>query len=208
MWRSVALVAVWALLLQACLAGPVAFGSTNVGDDRVRNTIRLALVCYGLAAAGLLIASPGDWRSFRPWLRQVRWLWSLCVMTYILHGALAFHYYHPRSHAEAYERTELISGFGPGIYLSYLFSLVWTADAVFWWIAPERYARRSPLLTGLLHSFLAFIVYNGAVIFAHGLTCWIAQAGFCVLGALLLRRIMLAGKYPMTNDRRKTPNDQ
>jgi hypothetical protein len=202
MWRWAGLLVLWCLLLLAGLAGPVLFSTTTIGDDRIRFTIHLALVCYGLAIAILLtVPATENGRSHTPRMQLARWLWSLAVITYLIHVALAFHYYHHWSHTDAFERTDRLTGFGPGIYISYLFTVVWTFDALFWWVAPVRYARRSPWIGGILHAFLAFIIFNGAVTFAHGMMRWSALAGFGVLGLLALQRFLQGRAFPLYHDR-------
>jgi len=199
--RFAGLIALWCVLLLAGLAGPTLLRSGDGGDDRIRFTIRLALMGYALAVAAMLTSSLNDWRCMTTRLMAARWLWSLAVFTYLVHVATAFHYRHHWSHADAFERTEQLTGFGPGIYISYLFSIVWTLDALFWWLAPDRYDRRSPWIGGLLHSFLAFILFNGAVVFAEGPMRWLALAGFGGLGVLLLRRFLQAPAFPLYHDK-------
>ena len=64
---------------------------------------------------------------------------------------MAFHAHHDWSHAEAHahveRRTAQLTGVasGVGLWLNYLFGLVWLGDAMFWWIAGDaRYRRRPP----------------------------------------------------------------
>ena len=103
MLRSACLIALWCGLMLAGIAGPALLASPSVGDDRIRFTIRLALVCYALAIA-ILLTEDGSWPTTRLFL--ARWMWSLAVIAYLVHVGLAFHYYHHWSHADAYQRTE------------------------------------------------------------------------------------------------------
>jgi hypothetical protein len=199
--RFAGLIALWCVLLLAGLAGPMLLHSTDVGDNRIRFTIRLALIGYALAVAAMLTSSPNDYCSMTSRLVAARWFWTLAVFTYLIHVATAFHYRHHWSHSDAFERTEQMTGFGPGIYISYLFSIVWMLDALYWWLAPKRYARRSPWTGCVLHSFLAFILFNGAVVFAEGPMRWLALTGFAVLGVLLLRRFLQAQAFPLYHDK-------
>jgi hypothetical protein len=201
MVRWAGLIVVWGLLLLACLAGPALVSSSSIGDDRIRYTIRLALIGYGLTIAILLTTPSREFaNALTRRLQLARWLWSLTVITYIIHVGLAFHYYHHWSHADAYKRTEDMSGFGPGIYISYFFTVVWAADALYWWLAPVQYARRSPWWGASLHVFLAFIIFSGAVTFAQGITRWSALAGFVVLGVLAARRFLQRWPFPLYHD--------
>lgn len=174
-------------------AASALLASGEPGEESIRWTIRVALVFYGLAM--ILILSPD--RS----ARLARWFWSLALGVYLVHVLLAFHYYHHWSHADAFARTERVAGFGPGIYISHLFSLLWTLDVVWWWLAPQSHDRRGPWLTGLLHGFLAFIIFNGAVVFAAGPVRWSSLALFLLLAGLLLDRLLrqrekTLGPYP------------
>ena len=55
-----------------------------------------------------------------------------------MHVAAAFHYYYEWSHAvglaETARQTEELTGMasGSGLYLNYLFTLVWLADGIYW----------------------------------------------------------------------------
>ncbi len=186
---TVSLVVVWLLLLLLAVASPVLLASPTLGDDRVRCTIRLALLYYGLAAALMLALDSSAWQAASA-IRLSRWLWSLALVAYLVHVGLAFHYYHHWSHADAYARTDRITNFGPGIYVSYLFTLLWTLDVAWWWLAPVRYTQRRPWLGWLLHSFLAFVIFNGSVTFAAGAVSWVSLGMFLVLAGLLLRRLL------------------
>ena len=183
---TAALLILWALLLLLSLAAADQVASAVPGDAQVRSTIRVALVFYGLAAALLLCLDRSDWEQSTAPVRLARWLWFLALAAYLVHAALAFHYYHRWSNADAFERTERITGFGPGIYISHLFGLLWALDVAWWWLAPLRYARRWPWVGWLLHGFLAFIIFNGAVVFAEGVVRWGALAMFLVLAGLFL----------------------
>jgi hypothetical protein len=161
--------AAWAVLLGAILAGT---------RDPTRHTIGLALLCYALAAALLLRAEE----------RLARWCWTLGWAAYLVHVGLAFHHYHGWSHAEAMAHVERRSGFGPGIFFSYLFTLLWTADVAWWWLWPEGHARRPGWVGGVLHGYLGFIIFNATVVYEQGLVRWAGVVMFAVLGALLALR--------------------
>jgi hypothetical protein len=96
---------------------------------------------------------------------------------------MAFHYYHDWSHARAFEATREQSGWGEGIYANYAFTLLWLADAAWWWLGPKKYAARSRVLNLELHAFMLFIAFNATVVFAAGPIRW---AGAIATAALLL----------------------
>jgi hypothetical protein len=201
------LVGLWAGLLLAALIVPVLAHPADLGEGQTRYTVRLTLLYYGLAAGLLLTLSAADWERFSAPVRLARWCWTLSWAAYVLHVGLAFHHYHHWSHADAFDRTERLTRFGPGIYISYLFTLLWTADVAWWWLSPRRYAARPGWLGVVLHAFLAFIVFNGAVVFAAGLVRWASAALFGLLGLLLLRRLvrpagsLQRGAIPLYHDR-------
>ncbi len=176
------------------------------GDLATRYTVRLALFWYAAAYVALLARSDGRSHrgrreatacdscdltktSFRAillsfaiefrTLRMIRWYWTLGLICYLVHVAVAFHYFHQWSHGVAVEYTQRTSGFGSGIYASYLFSLVWLADVLTAWMSQQKYANRNRFQTYTIHLFLLFMVFNGAIVFASGPTRWISLAVFC-----------------------------
>jgi hypothetical protein len=182
------LVGLWLALLGAVLAAPLWLHATNPGDDLTRQTVRLALAFYGVAAGWMTRLGYADWRAASVRGQLARLCWSLGWVTYLVHVGMAFHYYHEWSHAQAIEHTEQVSGFGPGIYASHGFTLVWTLDVVFWWLWPERYAARPGWIDALLHGFMVFIVFNATVVYGSGFIRWVGAALVGALGVLFLTR--------------------
>jgi hypothetical protein len=183
------LAATWPLALFAFLAAPVWLGSLDVGDDRTRLTVRLALLYYALALALMLFLRRDDWEARTPRGRLTRCAWTLAWLTYLLHLAAAFHYYHHWSHTDAMERTGRISGFDGGIFVSHLFTLLWTADVAWWWLRPLSYASRPLAIGVVLHSFMLFIVFNATVVYETGFIRWAGATGIAVLGGMGLMRL-------------------
>jgi hypothetical protein len=174
----------WAFLLSLVFAVPYALDRPSLGDDLTRNTARLALVYYVLAVNLFLRMGQEDWASAGRRVIWARWCWTLAWITYVIHVAVAFHYYHHWSHADAVRHTEEVSGFGPGIYLSHFFTLLWTADVAFWWKQPALYAGRSRWIDLALHAFMFFIIFNGTVVYEDGPIRWagaLVTAEFAVL---------------------------
>ena len=115
--------------------------ATDMGEMLTRNAVRLSLSWYALTL-GLMMglgaeigtqvhlpdASPataGLWRCCAFWFT---WRWpSTTTMT---------------GHTRTPWRTRQISGIGEGIYVSYLFTILWALDVLCWWLRPAQYAAR------------------------------------------------------------------
>lgn len=92
-------------------------------------------------------------------------IWTLgCVLAWV-HIAVAFHLGHGWSHEAAWEHTRKVGGYGDGIFVNYAFALVWLVDVLWAWAAVAPYGRRPRWLNWTIHGFLAFVVFNAAVVF-------------------------------------------
>jgi hypothetical protein len=160
----------------------LALDATDRGDFFTRHTARVAVVFWGLSTATRLLAI-GRF--------DARWLWTLACGAYLIHVAAAFEHIHDWSHSAAFDHVEQVSGFGPGIFVSYLFSLIWLEDVLWWWIGPNSYESRSKWLNLALHGFMAFIVFNGTVVYETGFIRWASIVMFFALGLLAARRFWL-----------------
>jgi hypothetical protein len=133
--------------------------------DPTRASARLAVLAYGVAVLFQLtqqaFSSPRD-------SILARWLWLAACLLYLLHVLAAFHYFHHWSHQAAVAHVEQQSGFGPGIYFSHAFGLVWLVDALWWCGHPNGHARRPAWIGWSVHGFLAFLTFNAAVVYATG----------------------------------------
>jgi hypothetical protein len=174
----------WLLLLAGMFVAP---GLTD-GEELTRNTVRLALLYYAAALTVLLSLTPADWASSSPRVRLARCCWTLAWAAFVLHVAMALHHFDHWSHAAAVERTRRRTGFGEGVYVSHLFTLLWTADVAYWWLRPTAYAARRPALDRALHGFMLFMVFNGTVVFEQGPIRWAGVALCLYLAALWLWR--------------------
>lgn len=148
----------------------------NLGDALTRNTVRLAIAWYAVALSLMMRRSPGEWDGSSIQGRLARWCWTWGWVTFLVHVAMAFHYFHQWSHQEAFERTRAISGVGEGLYVSYLFTLLWAVDVFAWWIGPVRYSTRSPWIDRALHGFMLFVVFNAMVVYESGSIRWVGLA--------------------------------
>lgn len=182
------LVLLWIVLLAAILAVPHLYPSPTYGDDLIRNTIRLALLYYAIAASLMLVLRREEWTAAAGRSGLARSCWTLSWAAYLVHLGMAFHYAHHWSHTEAMAHTRAVSGVGEGVYVSYLFTWVWTADVAWWWLRPARYAARSRRVDGLLHGFMAFVIFNATVVYETGPIRWAGCALFAELAVLLAWR--------------------
>jgi hypothetical protein len=160
----------------------------STGELLTRWTVRLALALYA-ATVALRLASPAH-------PRLARGLWTAGCLLFLAHVAAAFTFFHGWSHAHAYGATarqtfELFGiDWGGGLYFNYLFTAAWIADVAYWWAAGlDAYERRSPAVGLALHSFFAFMAFNGAVVFAKRPTRWVALAVTVLLGLFALHRL-------------------
>jgi len=163
----------------------------DAGEVATRWSVRVAVALYALAVAGMLLGERRRW-----WRTAARWAWTLACAAYLAHVGCAFQFFHGWSHAAAYaetaRRTEEMFGlaWGGGLYLNYLFTAVWVGDVLWWWAAPAAYQVRPRWLGWAVHGFLAFMIFNGAVVFATGLVRWVALAVCLGLGSLWLSQII------------------
>jgi hypothetical protein len=188
---------VWLVLLAAVLSWPSLTQSPTLGEDLTRNTVRLCLLFYAAAVVLLLRLQPADWDVSTRRGRLARWLWTLSWLAYFIHLGMAFHHYHGWSHAAAVEHVRKRSNFGEGIYVSHLFTLLWSADVVWWWLWPRGHAGRSPWLGGVLHGFMLFVIFNGTVVYEDGPIRWAGVVLFVVLGALFMHRLRERRTQPL-----------
>jgi LPXTG-motif cell wall-anchored protein len=182
------LLSAWLILLAAVFLAPLIFPPANLADNLTRNTVRLALLGYFPALALILLMRPSEFLACGGRGSLARWLWTLGWLTYLVHLAVAFHFYHGWSHARAFQHVRDVSGFGPGIFVSHFFTLVWTADCLWWWISPASYAFRPAWVKWAVQGFMAFITFNAMVVYESGPIAWAGLALFAGLGGVLLYR--------------------
>ena len=139
-------------------------------------TVRLATLLYVAALAIWLTAN-----SLRGW-QLARLTWTAAFLCYVAHVYGAFEFVHGWNHTAAYVETarqtdELFGlAWGGGIFFNYAFTILWLADAIWWWSDPEGHRRRPRSITGAIHGFLAFMFFNGAVVFGSGPVRWFGIA--------------------------------
>jgi hypothetical protein len=157
----------------------------DTGELLIRWTVRLALAGYAGAVALRLLPRYDPRRQ-----AAARWLWTAGCLLYLAHVVSAFHFVHGWSHEAAYRETARRTAaqfgmtWGGGLYLNYLFTAVWVEDVLYWWRGLARYAARPRWYDGLVQGFLAFMAFNGAVVFATGLVRWVGLLVSLALGVL------------------------
>jgi hypothetical protein len=174
------LLVVGAALLSVVILVSLAFAA-DAGVALTRGTVRLSLCWYFATLLLIMRLDRGDWPATTAAGRLARWCWTWGLACFLVHVGMAFHHYHHWSHADAFERTRQISGLGEGIYFSYLFALLWGADAAAWWLAPAKFATRSPWLDRALHGYMLFMVANGMIVYETGPIRWAGIAMFSIL---------------------------
>lgn len=162
-----------------------------IGAILTKLMIRGSLLCYVFCLSESLL--PADLRI----PRAARVVWSLGCLLFVLHVGCAFQFYHHWSHASAFrttaDETQAMMGiaFGGGIYFSYLFLALWIADVVWLWsLAPT--AAATPWWRVLLHAYLFFIAFNGAIVFEAGPTRWF---GLAACGLLAVQAALAAARW-------------
>jgi hypothetical protein len=176
--------------------------STPAGEFLTRWTVRAAFGLYVAAIAWRLQAgsSPGR-RS-----RTARGLWTLACLAFAAHVALAFHFFHGWSHADAYRQTARqtaeLTGVesGLGLYLNYTFLAAWAADVALAWRRGDGggggAGRLRRVASAALHAFMAFMWFNATVVFPTGPTRWAGLVAFGLLAAMLLASQRRRRRHP------------
>jgi hypothetical protein len=160
--------------------------AVDTGGSLIRNGVRLALAWYFTSVALMLYMQPPDWAATTRLGRIARWCWTWAILGFVLHVGLAFHYFHHWSHAHAVAHTREVAGIGEGIYVTYLFLLLWAADAVDWLLRPQARAVRPAWIGRTLHAFMLFIIFNGVVVYEDGPIRWVGGVAFVGLIGLWL----------------------
>jgi hypothetical protein len=178
------LVPAWAVLLAAAFLAPRLLPDDDPADLVTRQTARVAVLFWAVATGLLLLQS----RDF------ARPAWTLGCTAYCVHVATAFDRVHGWSHAAAVDHVEAVSGFGPGLFVSYAFTALWIADATWWLVAAASYDARPTWVNRAIHAFMAFVVFNGTVVYETGFIRWAGVVVFTLLGVLVGRRSIGHGR--------------
>jgi len=175
----IGLVSLWAVLLIGAYFAPLALPDDDAADVVTRQTARVAVLYWGIAVAAILLRSTDFGR----------WAWTLGCVVFLVHVATAFDRVHGWSNSAAVRHVEDVSGFGPGLYVSYAFTVLWVVDAAWWWIDRRGYESRSFWLDRAVHTFMAFMVFSSTVIYESGFIRWAGVSLFALLVFLLGKRL-------------------
>jgi len=130
-------------------------------------------------------------------VEPARRLWTVALALALVHAALAFDVHYRWSHEAASvdtaRRTAAVTGmaWGGGIFVNYLFLVLWFLDALWWWIAPAAYVRRPVRLERARLALFLLMFVNGAVVFASNIARGVgipSVAAVCVAWVLDGRR--------------------
>ena len=116
--------------------------------------------------------------------------WFAFVVHVISAFATSYRWSHGVALAETARQTRDLTGFdsGIGLWMNYLFGAIWVVDAVRWAATGEAVATgRWKWPHRSMHLFLAFMVFNGTVVFASGATRVFGILIFVFLGAAWFR---------------------
>ena len=170
------------------------YGQTGDVQFPARRHARLALLVSltaTLAAAGAadLGADPvfaTAWLVVAAWVAaewgRNAWAWLYSATAMACHLAVAMGMAHGWSHAHAYAHTAEVSGFGPGLYVSYAVVALWVFDAV---------AGGCGLPWRRLHTAtrasVAFVMFNATVVYGTWSGKLLGVAAFGTLFAVWWR---------------------
>ncbi|HJZ57024.1 MAG TPA: hypothetical protein VKE74_18790 [Gemmataceae bacterium] len=187
-------ITVWVIFVGGALAFAVLDPAQDLNHVAITITAVYFVGAWVGASAVMLIARPDEWRRVSLRVRYARLMWTLALTAHLAHVLFAFWLAHGWSHDEAVRHVEEVCGFAEGILVNYLFAAVWLADAVWWWANPTGYANRPRWVGWAVHGFLAFVMFNAAVVFASPDMRMSNAMLFAILAGLLLWRA--GGRQP------------
>ncbi len=151
-----------------------------MADLPTRFSIWLALALF--AAAQLSRRSPGAQTD-----SASVWFSALGLLAFASHVILAFEFHYDWNHATALAKTaaqtEALTGVssGNGLYLNYLFGLVWLAEVCWWTNSTARHTNRTNWIERAVRGFFLFMIVNGAVVFVDAPRRWLGMVVVSVL---------------------------
>jgi len=170
------------------------------GDLLIAWSARIAILFYFLRLAADILMASSQRQEF--WARLA---WTVGCAVYLVHVVFAFHFALGWSHMAALEhaarRTVETVGtsFPSGMYVNYVFTLLWLADVTLWWRRAAKNEPTPPMLYWSIQAVFAFMVFNATVVFGPPFWRWaVAVAVVSLIGARILLR--QASDLPCTAD--------
>lgn len=142
----------------------------NFGELFTRTTVWLALTFYAVSETLRVLR--------RDRFEISRSLNTAGCVCFLGHVAAAFHYFYNWSNADAYAETarqsKALTGWdsGDGLYLNYLFALVWLGEVTWVRISPMSYSARAAFWGWTVRAFFLFMIFDGAFVFARSNMRW------------------------------------
>ena len=156
----------------------------QMGESVMLWSVRIAVLLYLLRVALVL---RNRHRTRVPSSREC-WLWTIGCFSYVIHVILAFHFVHNWSHDQAWQHTAIETdrmtgiGRGEGLWVNYLFTVVWLADVLRLWAAHLHAKDLNRTMSLLVHMFIGFIVFNATVVFGAAIYRYLAIPVAILLG--------------------------
>ncbi|MEI7728505.1 MAG: hypothetical protein WCO56_03000 [Verrucomicrobiota bacterium] len=125
--------------------------------------------------------------------RPTRNLWTAACAVYLLHFCLGFGGYHNWSHAAAASYTAMLTydvihvRTSAVLWGNYLFTLVWVADVLWWWLWPMARQQRPRWVALIIYGFLATIMFCGTFIFTSNPLRWVILGGVIAVSSVRCR---------------------
>ena len=132
--------------------------------------------------------------------RAARICWTVACAFFLAHVVAAFQIRHHWSHTAALEetarQTQDLFGvvWGGGLYFNYAFTILWIADAVWWWRAGlDGYRDRAKWVATPVQLFFAFMFFNATIVFGGRFMQWFGVASMLVLAVVAASRSRHSG---------------
>jgi hypothetical protein len=161
--------------------------------ESLTNGQRVSLWCIRCSILFLVVAF-GRQLTGRPKTERLNaTIWLIGALFAAAHSLGSLATFHHFSQAEAFEstaqQTQDLLGFrfGAGLYVNYVFVVVWLFDALFRMFQRDRYQQLPTWYHYSVEGFLAFIAINGTIVFKSGWLRWTAIACIAVLIGLAWR---------------------
>lgn len=131
------------------------------------STIWLSMILFVAGEAGKRFVRTDNTPKW-PW-----WAWTVGVSLCAVHMSLAMAGRHGWDHQEAVRATAEQAAavysiyWSGGLYVNYVFLLIWAGETAWWAISPRAYLSRGAALVWSLRAFYFVIIVNAVVVFAR-----------------------------------------